>query len=215
MFSLKNEFKYSNLQEHLTFLTIQDPNELTNKGFQQTDSISVWSRHGRHTLNAEEYMNIVDVIKPDIYLALCDGDTDCHSTAKHVQKSVRRSENLLKQCLARHNNSETLKFSGILGAVEGGYEINERERCINYLKNHDSLLGYVIDGLHRNGPKTATIKYEEIEKILQHTIVRIFSFRKEKNNSIEQPNISQKKNSSQEYNFGNIFRICYQRKNYE
>ncbi|XP_043462948.1 queuine tRNA-ribosyltransferase accessory subunit 2 isoform X2 [Leptopilina heterotoma] len=161
--------EFVNMQEHLTFLSIQDPSELTNKGFQQTESIAVWSRHGRHSLTAEEYMEIVDIIKPDIYLALCDGDTDRDSTGKRAQKSVRRSQYLLEKCLEKHNNSETLKFSGILGAVEGGYEIIEREKCIKYLKNKD-LLGYVIDGLHRNGPETAAIKYEEINKIMQHTI---------------------------------------------
>lgn len=166
-----------NLQEHLTFLTIQDPSEMTHKGFQQTESIAVWSRHGRHSLTADAYMDIVEVVKPDIYLALCDGDTDHTSTAKRAQKAVRRSENLLQKCLERHNNSEILKSSGILGAVEGGYETNERERCIKYLKDKN-LLGFVIDGLHRNGPETANIKYEEIKKILEHTIVRKSSQRK-------------------------------------
>lgn len=117
-------------------------------------------------------MDLVEIIKPDIYLALCDGDTDLKSTAKRAKKAIYRSRICLETCLNRHTASETLKSTGILGAVEGGYDIDARETSIEYLKDKH-LFGFVIDGLHRSGPEVANISFKEIEQIVHHTIVSI------------------------------------------
>ena len=117
-------------------------------------------------------MDLVEIVKPDIYLVLCDGDTDLTSTSKRAKKAVYRSRICLEKCLSRHNTSEILKSSGILGAVEGGYDIDARETSIEYLKDKP-LFGFVIDGLHRNGPEVEKISFKEIKQIVEHTIVRI------------------------------------------
>jgi len=115
-------------------------------------------------------MELVQVYKPDLYVALCDGDTNINSSAKRVSKAVRRSKTLLEQCLDIHLRSDILKSKGILGPVEGGYNLQAREESIAYLKDKP-LAGFVIDGLHNNGPSVQNISSEQIKQVVQHTIV--------------------------------------------
>lgn len=119
-------------------------------------------------------MEFVEAFKPDLYVALYDGDTNINSSAKRVSKAVSRSKTLLEQCLDIHLNSDTLKSRGILGAVEGGYNLQAREESIDYLKDKP-LAGFVIDGLHNNGPTVQNISSEQINQVVHHTIVNINS----------------------------------------
>lgn len=157
-------------QEYINFLSIHDPTCLTTSGFQQLNSISVWSRTGRIVLTAQKYMELVQVCKPDLYVALCDGDTNINSSAKRVAKAITRSKTLLEQCLDIHLSSDTLRSRGILGSVEGGYNLQARKESIEYLKDK-ALAGFVIDGLHNNGPDVQNIPSEQVKEIIQHTIV--------------------------------------------
>lgn len=115
-------------------------------------------------------MEIVQAFKPDFYVALCDGDTNVNSSAKRVSKAVSRSKVLLEQCLDIHLGSDTLKSKGILGPVEGGYNLEAREESISYLKDKP-LAGFVIDGLHNNGPSVQNVSSEQVKQVVQHTIV--------------------------------------------
>lgn len=117
-------------------------------------------------------MKIVETFKPDLYIALCDGDTNKNSSAKRVSKAVSRSKTLLEECLEIHFKSDTLKSRAILGAVEGGYDLEERAESIDHLKDQP-LAGFVIDGLHNNGPNVQNIRLEQVKEIVKHTIVSI------------------------------------------
>lgn len=160
---------FVSMKEYINFLSIHDPAYTTNPGFQQLDSISVWSRTGRVVVSANKYMELVKAYKPDLYVALCDGDTNVNSSAKRVSKAVRRSKTLLEQCLDIHLRSDILKSKGILGPVEGGYNLQAREESIDYLKDKP-LAGFVIDGLHNNGPDVQNISLEQIKQVVQHTV---------------------------------------------
>lgn len=116
------------------------------------------------------YMDVIETFKPDMYVALCDGDTNTNSSKKRVSNSVRNSMTFFDQCFIKHSSSEALKSSEILGAIEGGYDKYARTISINYLKTKP-VIGYVIDGLHNNGPDVKDIPSEQIREIVQHTIV--------------------------------------------
>ena len=152
------------------FLSIQDPAVETSKGYQKGDSIAVWSRNGRHSLNPKDYTNIVEAFKPDIYVSLCDADTDEKSSSRRIDKSLERSKNQFFQCLERHDSSEILKSKGFLGSVVGGYDLEAREKSIKYLRDKQ-LEGYVIDGLHINGSGVEKMSFEKIKNIIEHTMV--------------------------------------------
>ncbi|KAK2585741.1 hypothetical protein KPH14_010352 [Odynerus spinipes] len=164
-----NFAEFVSMKEYLNFLSIQDPAETTPSGFQQNDAVSIWSRTGRTLLTANKYMDLVETFRPDLYVALCDGDTDINSTSKRIIKATSRSKTLIEQCIKRHNASDKLKSKGILGAVEGGYDLKTREQSVKYLKDKP-LAGYVIDGLHNNGPNVRSIPWEQVENVVQHTI---------------------------------------------
>jgi len=115
-------------------------------------------------------MQFVQAYKPDLYVALCDGDTNIDSSAKRVAKAISRSKTLLEQCLDIHLGSDVLKSKGILGAIEGGYNLQAREEFISYLKDKP-LMGFVIDGLHNNGPEVQNISSEQVKQVIEHTIV--------------------------------------------
>lgn len=117
-------------------------------------------------------MDIVETFKPDLYVALCDGDTNSSSSKKRSTKAVQSSLSFFEQCFTKHCASEALKSSEILAAIEGGYDIESRTTSINYLKDKP-LIGYIIDGLHNNGPDVKEILSEQITEVVQHTNVGV------------------------------------------
>ncbi|XP_033340774.2 queuine tRNA-ribosyltransferase accessory subunit 2 [Megalopta genalis] len=157
------------MQKHINFLSITDPAYLTRSGFQKLDTIPIWSRGGRQMMSANRYMDIVETFKPDCYTAICDGDTNVNSTRKRASKAVRRSNTMFEQCLSRHNESKILKSTALLAAVEGGYDADARLESLNYLKDKP-VDGYVIDGLHNNGPDVQNISTETVKEIIKQTI---------------------------------------------
>ena len=164
-----NFANFVGMKEYINFLTVSDPAYLTPSGFQELDTISTWTRNGRRRVSANKYMDIVETFKPDFYVALCDGDTNIDSSRKRISKAVRRSNTLFEQCLTRHSASETLKSTAILGAIEGGYDTEARTASANFLKDQP-VMGYVIDGLHNNGPNVKNISSVQIKEIVKHTI---------------------------------------------
>ncbi|KAH0946504.1 hypothetical protein HN011_003238 [Eciton burchellii] len=161
--------EFVSMKEYINFLSIHDPAYTTNSGYQQLDSISIWTRIGRTMCTAKKYMEIVQIYKPDLYVALCDGDTNINSSTKRVTKAINRSRTLLEQCLDIHLSSDILKSKGILGSIEGGYNLQAREEFISYLKDKP-LTGFVIDGLHNNGPEVQDISSEQVKQVIKHTI---------------------------------------------
>ena len=155
------------------FMTIQDPAETTTQGGHELNSVTIWCRQGKRLLTPESYMDLVETFQPDIYVALCDGDTNRTSSTRRVTKSVERSNVMLETCLKRHCASNILKRKGILGAIEGGYDLRARDLSIEYLKGKP-LAGFIIDGLHNNGPEVEEIPSEQIKDVVQHTVVSYF-----------------------------------------
>ncbi|XP_015182893.1 PREDICTED: queuine tRNA-ribosyltransferase subunit QTRTD1 homolog [Polistes dominula] len=159
--------EFVSMKEYINFLSIQDPTETTPLGFQQADSISVWSREGRSIFTADKYMDLVESFEPDLYVALCDGNK--HDSKKRISKAMCRSKTLTDQCLRRHAASNKLKSKSILGAVEGGYDLQIRKESVEYLIDKP-LAGFVIDGLHQNGPDVKDIQLKQIKNVIEHTI---------------------------------------------
>lgn len=87
-------------------------------------------------------MDLMEKFKPDVYVSLCDGSTDEYSTPKRLVKAVEKSNKLFEKCLDRHLKSSQLKNSGLLGAIEGGYDLNLRKKSLSGLKD-EHLLGYM------------------------------------------------------------------------
>lgn len=161
--------EFVSMNEYPTLLTIQDPAEEMNPTNRKNDSIAVWTKHGYHYLDSKKYMDTVEILKPDMYMALCDGNTNKESTKKRISKSMENSKSQLKRCYERHQSSEILKNSFLLGPVEGGFDLIAREESVKLLSEMD-LPGYVIDGIHQNGPAVQDFAFTDVKEIIQHTI---------------------------------------------
>ncbi|XP_075230202.1 queuine tRNA-ribosyltransferase accessory subunit 2 isoform X2 [Lycorma delicatula] len=158
-------------KEYVSYCTVQDPVINTPHGYNHKSSISIWTVNGRTALTPDRFMDMVEVFKPDIYEVMSDSDTDASSSAKRVRKSVDNSSDFLKCCLNRHKDSKVLQNSAVLGVVEGGYNMKVRELSVNNLNLHaDILSGFVISGLHYNGPDVKSISLESIVPIISQTL---------------------------------------------
>lgn len=164
-----NFANFVSMKEYINFFTIHDPACVTQSGHREAGSIPLWTRNGKRLLTPEKYMDIIEAFKPDMYVALCDGDTNRNSSQKRVSKAMQTSAAFFEKCLIRHSSSEVLKSSELLGVIEGGYDKQCRTLSINYLKDKP-VIGYVIDGLHNNGPDIKDVSSDEIKEIIEHTV---------------------------------------------
>ncbi|XP_034195462.1 queuine tRNA-ribosyltransferase accessory subunit 2 isoform X3 [Osmia lignaria lignaria] len=164
-----NFSEFVGMKEYLNFLTTHDPCYATPSGYHQPDSIPLWTKNGKHMLTPSKYMDIIEAFKPDLYVAFHDGDTNINSSKRRVSKAVHRSMVFFEQCMLRHSTSIVLKSSEMLGAIEGGYDIEARTVSANFLKDKP-VLGYIIDGLHNNGPDVTNIQTDQIKKVVSHVI---------------------------------------------
>ncbi|XP_050074713.1 queuine tRNA-ribosyltransferase accessory subunit 2 [Anopheles maculipalpis] len=141
-----------------TMLFPRDPSEVPIPGTPEKDLLPVYTRNGRRSISLEQYMTLVEAFRPDAYAPLYDGDTDGKSSKKRELKSLERTEKFVEQCLEWHRKSDALRASHLIGPVVGGYNEKLREKSIEMLRKADDLFaGYLIDGLHTNGPSVARL----------------------------------------------------------
>lgn len=109
--------KYAGLDSKLNVLTLKNPSTLAPSGFHERNSVPIFARTGKKLYNASNYMDVVESFKPDIYHALCDGDTFEGCSKKRVQNAIDRSVSMFVECLERHKNSTVLKDSMFIGTI--------------------------------------------------------------------------------------------------
>lgn len=161
-------------KDSLTCLTVHDPSSLTKQGHHIKDKVTIWTNHGKVLYDSELYMKLVEQFKPDMFYILADGDTNASSTQKRLTKSVENTVKFIKECLQIHKNTECLKNKFIMASIAGGYSLKARETCINLMSQEiDSLDGFLIDGLHNNGPEVELLSVDEVKNIVEFVLNRI------------------------------------------
>lgn len=162
-------------QEGVSCLTLHDPSNITQQGFHVKDKVPIWTKNGKVYYTAESYMDTVEVLKPDMYCLLSDGDTNQSSSQKRLVKAVDNTIMFNKTCLKVHRNSETLKSMFAIAPVAGGYNLKSREKCLSeILKDDDEYVGgYLIDGLHNNGPEVEFLPFTDVEPIVEFVVNKL------------------------------------------
>lgn len=169
--------KFIGSDDSLTCLTSQDPCNISKQGHSSIHKVPVWTRNGKVYYDANSYMDIVESFKPDMYVLLSDGDTNISSSEKRILKSVNNSLHFYKECLKRHRNSSVLKKAFVVAPIVGGYKTTARENYISsLLQDIKDVDGFLIDGLHNNGPEIELLNYSEIESIVRCVLVNSFIF---------------------------------------
>ncbi|KAG4076554.1 hypothetical protein HA402_002717 [Bradysia odoriphaga] len=155
----------------ITVLTIRNPSEAYKAADvgDQKDSLSIFTRTGRKTISADQYMDLVASHRPDIFHALCDGDTNAQSSNRRTIKSAERTKKFFQHCLERYRTSETLKGQSLFVApIEGGFSSKHREEFIKEMLVHNADIdGYFLDGFHSNGITATSLQIDSIQDIVQ------------------------------------------------
>lgn len=107
------------------------------------DGASVSAPQGATKISPEEYMNVVDALKPDLAVALSDEVAADVKTIR-ASASVDRSIAWLDRCLA----SPSAINQPLLGCVQGAQYLSQRKRCIEALSSRMAMLGGIcVSGL--------------------------------------------------------------------
>lgn len=160
----------------LTCLTVNDPSDLTKQGHHCKDQVPIWTKHGKIMFNSTMYMNLIENFQPDMYCLLSDGDTNITSAPKRISKAVEQTILFNKQCLEHHQKSEKLKGKFVIAPIAGGYCLKSRKKCIETITpNSNDVGGFLIDGLHNNGPEVEFLPFDEIQGVIKYVIENISS----------------------------------------
>lgn len=165
---------FAGLGDLFTFISLKDPTEFSPGGYHEKGSVPIFTRRGKFLLKPEKFMDIVESFKPDCYVALSDSDTTDESSTKRITKSVERTEEFVGVCVERHQKSEILKGSMLIGPIVGGYSLPYRENSIkNILKHSENIGGFIYEGLHPNGSEAFDLEWDEVKKVIVHCQERL------------------------------------------
>ncbi|EDW69339.1 queuine tRNA-ribosyltransferase accessory subunit 2 [Drosophila virilis] len=158
-----------------TLLLLRDPCETTPTGGNDRDVVPLFTRHGKESLTAARYMDMVANFAPDVYQGLCDADTNPESTKKRVQKSVDRTERFMELCYEQHSKLARLKDSTLLAPIVGGYSTFARTQSIKHARQQPagSYGGYILEGFHTNGLAATELKAAQLLPIVEHCVQQL------------------------------------------
>ncbi|XP_014246428.1 queuine tRNA-ribosyltransferase accessory subunit 2 isoform X2 [Cimex lectularius] len=160
---------FCGLKDYLTYCTVQDPSCLTPVGYNKTTVVSVWTNIGRVSVNAEKYMKTMEAFQPDMYQILANTDTNLDSTRKKALKTLRSCQIIFDECIKRHQESEKLKNSGVIGVISGGIDLDVRKDHVKYMLEKP-VSGFSIEGLHNNGADVEKMDYEKCNMVLEEIL---------------------------------------------
>jgi len=157
------------LSDHPVILTVQDPGEFTKPGYHNNKNISVWSNNNRELITPTNFMEAVNHIHPNCFVALCDGDTEPGCSNKRISKSVSKTIDFLDTCLEFKRNTPSLDKIGVIGAIEGGLDMKARVKCAKEIIARE-VDGFLLDGFHCNGPESEHLEFASIKEVFIETV---------------------------------------------
>ncbi|XP_034481113.1 queuine tRNA-ribosyltransferase accessory subunit 2 isoform X2 [Drosophila innubila] len=167
--------EYVGFPGHSTVLLLRDPCDLTPAGGNDRDVVPLFTRRGKESLTATQYLEMVAKFAPDVYQGLCDADTSAESTKKRVQKSVDRTERFMNECYEQHGKLERLANSTLLAPIVGGYNTYARTQSIKHARQQPtgSYGGYVFEGFHTNGLAATALKAAQLLPVVEHCLQQL------------------------------------------
>ncbi|KAJ0182641.1 hypothetical protein K1T71_002010 [Dendrolimus kikuchii] len=160
--------KFAGLPQHIVCSTVNNINENTPLGHFEMDKVPVWSNNGKKMITADRYMDLMELFKPDIVLAIADGRVSLSEGHKRITKSVDRTCNMLNTCVNRFKESTHLQKSSLIGVVVGAGNPRKCEACIKQVLQHkDVISGIAISGLTDGTEDSYNVPMEKLEEIFQ------------------------------------------------
>ncbi|XP_049880749.1 queuine tRNA-ribosyltransferase accessory subunit 2 [Pectinophora gossypiella] len=160
--------KFAGLPQHLSCVTLHNASDVTPAGHFESDKVPLWTKNGKKMITADRYMEIMEVFKPDIILAIADGRTSITEATKRVLKSVERSNKMLDVCVNRYKASEKLQESSLIGVIVGvGQDKKGYESIQHTLKHKEILGGIALSGLTDGTEESMKIATDNLDNILK------------------------------------------------
>ncbi|CAG4965385.1 unnamed protein product [Colias eurytheme] len=160
--------KFSGLPQHVTCVTLQNINENVPPGHFELDKVPLWTKNGKKMITAERYMELMEVFKPDIILAIADGRIALDEGPKRLYKSVDRTQKMLNICVEKFKASTALQDSSLIGVIVGAGDLRRLDESIKHvLKHKDTLVGVALNGLADNADKIINTPVESLTEIFK------------------------------------------------
>ncbi|CAH0592316.1 unnamed protein product [Chrysodeixis includens] len=160
--------KFSGLPEHIICVSQHNMSEVTPPGHFELEKVPLWTKNGKKMITAERYMDLMELYKPEIFLAIADGRTALNEGYKRVLKSLDRSCNMFDTCVRRYKASKLLQNSALVGVVVASGLSKKRDESLNHiLKSKDSLSGVALAGLTDGTEEANKLASKQLENILQ------------------------------------------------
>ncbi|XP_030853007.1 queuine tRNA-ribosyltransferase accessory subunit 2 isoform X3 [Strongylocentrotus purpuratus] len=152
-------------EDGVIYASVQDPAHPTRTGYNDKKGVSVFTCAGRTKIDLGLFITLQEAIQPNWFEALCDGDTPLGCSVKRTRKAVDRTLSLLDACIEAQQKSEKLRQSDILGVIEGGQILDERQRSAKETALRP-VSGFVLDAL-ADQQMDSSVKFELIEAVLK------------------------------------------------
>ncbi|RZF48119.1 hypothetical protein LSTR_LSTR002185 [Laodelphax striatellus] len=166
----KGIMEFAGMKGFLSYCSVHDPAEKLTKGKNEKEQISVNTCNGRIYITVQRYMEIMEAFQPDMYEALSDGYNDSNSSNRRLCKSSANSMSYFDECMRIHEKSKILKQTPVFGVIEGGHNLIYKEKIISHLLGNPNVCGFVISGLHSNGPDVEKLCFSSIESVVHQTL---------------------------------------------
>jgi len=160
---------FMGMKDSLSVLTVQDPGEQTKSGYNEKNTISVWCGSNREIISVRCYMEFVEAAKPDIAVALCDGDTQQNSSQKRINKAAKKTLDFL-------DTFTELKERGcdvsVIAAVQGGFDTQIRKKSAIETSKRN-VDGFLLDGFHNNGQSAESLTWDQMKESALETLFHL------------------------------------------
>lgn len=112
--SKKGITAFSALDHTFSFVTLKDTGATTIAQYSRS-SVVITSRAGKIPIAPDDYMDLIESFKPDIFHTLCDGDTQEDCGNKRMINAVNRTESFFGTCAAIYETKSSLAESMLIG----------------------------------------------------------------------------------------------------
>lgn len=167
---------FAALEHTFSFVTLKDTGLVNTSPQHSRNAVEISTRAGKSSITPQKYIEIVESFQPDIFHALCDGDTSETSAIKRLFNAVTRTDTFFKECAALYKQSTILAEAMFIAPIEGGYNEDYRQKSIkllNEFKNQEIIAGYFLDGFHSNGDTAKLLDPSKVCEIVDKCMVQL------------------------------------------
>ncbi|RUS79087.1 hypothetical protein EGW08_013140 [Elysia chlorotica] len=160
---------FTALKSNIIFTTLHDASSAVTSGKNDRNGVAVWGKGGKFKMDPSLYVKVQEAFRPDWFQALSDGDTDRDTGKKRLVKSVNNTLDFLDSTLQLLKESEILRDSSLIGAIEGGFDEEERQRSARETSARP-VHGFLIEGFEKGHSGLDLFSLENFSSLLTKTL---------------------------------------------